>query len=86
MYGFFAPGPSGLSELTSFVEQAGAEISNSEWTWAMASKALTASYDPSGNPDEYFLLDGSGHIAYQNSVPVSTLTSLLTHVRTMTNG
>lgn len=58
---------------------AGAAFSEPGWTWGMASQALTLAYDPSGIPDDYFLISASGRIVYHNSVPVSTMPALLEH-------
>lgn len=79
LYGAFPNGKQGSVQLKSFgSEAAGASISRPGWTWGMASKKLTFAYDPSGTPDEYFLIAPNGNIVYQNSVPVSTLPQLLT--------
>jgi hypothetical protein len=87
MYGFFAPGSQGLAELASFVQQtAPGYFSNPDWAWAMASESLMADYDPQGNPDEYFLVDASGRIVYQGSVPVSSIGALLSQVRKLSAG
>lgn len=83
MYGFFAPGSQGLGELANFAQQAesGISLSNPAWNWGMSSESLTSAYDPQGVPDAYFLLDSSGHVAYQDSVPVSSIDALMAHVK-----
>jgi hypothetical protein len=43
---------------------------------------LTNAYDPDGVPDAYSLLDAQGEVTYQNSVPVSTMGDLLSHLTT----
>jgi hypothetical protein len=81
MYGAFDGGAAGRSELASFGRAAaGPAFSNPVWTWALASAGLTAAFDPSGVPDEYFLLDPRGRLVYRNSVPVSTIGALLGHL------
>lgn len=78
IYGAFPSGAAGLSQLASFGRStAGPAFSAPVWTWAMASARLTAAYDPEGVPDEYFLLDAKGKVVYRNSVPVSTMPTLL---------
>lgn len=77
LWGAFPSGPSGLTELAAFGHAAGGNLGSPGWTWGMASKRLSLSYDPSGTPDEYVLINSSGHIVYRNSVPVSTMGALL---------
>ncbi len=43
----------------------------------MASESLSLAYDPSGTPDVYVLIGPNGHIRYRNSVPYSTMGSLI---------
>ena len=70
------PGPA----MTSFGPQlAGAAYHNPGWTFGTASPALTRAYNPRGYLDIYFLLGPSGHIAYVNSAPASTMSQLLAH-------
>jgi hypothetical protein len=85
LYGAFDQGARGLTELDSFGQAAaGRAFSNPTWTWGLASAGLTAAYDPEGVPDDYFLLDGAGQVVYHNTVPISTMAALLTHVSSLT--
>jgi thiol-disulfide isomerase/thioredoxin len=59
---------------------AGAAYTNSDWTWGVASSGLTSTYNPHGYLDVYYLLDASGHIAYVNGSPGSTMGQLLGEV------
>jgi hypothetical protein len=84
LYGAFPTGRQGVVQLASFGSAAaGTSITRPGWTWGMASKALSLAYDPSGTPDEYFLVASDGHVVYQNSVPVSTMPQLLSKVSTL---
>ena len=68
------PGPS----ITAFAHQlAGPAATNPDWTFGMASSALTTAYDPAADLDIYYLLDPAGKIAYVNSSPASTMSQLL---------
>jgi len=58
---------------------AGAAYQDAAWTFGTASQALTRAYNPRGYLDIYFLLGPSGHIAYVNSAPASTMSQLLAH-------
>lgn len=81
IYGAFGDGPQARAQLASFGrESAGTKFSDPTWKWGVASSALTTAYDPGGIPDEYFLLDRAGRIAYHGSVPVSTMAALLKHL------
>jgi hypothetical protein len=81
MYGVYGPGPGGTAELARFGKAAaGTAFASPAWTWGVASEQLTAAFDPSGIADTYFLLDAAGHVAYQNTVPVSTMGALLAHL------
>ncbi len=63
--------------ITAFARQyAGAASANPDWTWGVASSRLTATYDPAGELEIYYLLDSSGHITYVNSPLVSTMNGL----------
>jgi hypothetical protein len=78
LYGAFDNGQAGAAQLTAFGDAAaGTDVSRPGWTWAMPSEALSFAYDPSGSPDEYFLIGPDGYITYHNSVPVSTMAELL---------
>lgn len=78
LYGAFEPGERGAAQLAAFGRvAAGANVTRPGWTWAMPSEALSIAYDPSGIPDEYFLVNPAGTITYHNSVPVSTMARLL---------
>jgi thiol-disulfide isomerase/thioredoxin len=73
-------GQSGPS-ITAFGQQlAGAAYDNPDWTFGVASAGLTATYDPAGYLDIYYLLDSSGHVTYVNSSPGATMGSLLGQV------
>lgn len=77
LWGAFPAGKPGLVQLASFGRAAGGRLSTPGWTWGAASERLSQAYDPSGTPDVYVLIDAAGHIVYQNSVPVSTISQLL---------
>lgn len=82
MYGAFGQGAAGTAQLAGFGRAAaGRAFPSPAWTWGLASEQLTAAFDPSGTPDAYYLLDAAGHVIYQNSVPVSTISALLAHLR-----
>jgi hypothetical protein len=81
LYGAFGTGKQGAAQVVDFGRSAaGASVERPGWTWAMPSEALSMAYDPSGNPDEYFLIGPDGRISYHNSVPVSTMAQLLSAV------
>jgi hypothetical protein len=85
IYGAFGQGSQGTAALAGFGKAAaGPSFKSPAWTWGLASQRLTTAYDPSGVPDAYYLLDAKGHIAYQNSVPVSTMGALLAHLDSVT--
>lgn len=64
--------------MTSFgPEFAAAAYRSADWTFGVASQALTRAYNPQGYLDIYYLLDASGHITYVNSSPGSTMSQLL---------
>jgi|SRR5579884_2031637 len=82
IYGAFGNGRQALAQLAAFGRSAaGTRFADPAWTWGVASPSLTEAFDPGGAPDEYFLLDRSGRVAYRGSVPVSTIGSLLTHLK-----
>jgi hypothetical protein len=85
LYGAFDNGKAGAAQLTAFGRAAaGTGVTRPGWTWAMPSEALSFAYDPSGNPDEYFLINPDGYVTYHNSVPVSTMPQLLAAAGTST--
>ena len=71
--------------MTAFGRQfAGQAHHDPGWTFGTASLALTRAYNPQGYLDVYFLLDSSGHIAYINAAPTSTMSQLLAHAGGLT--
>ena len=75
------PGPS----ITTFGRQlAGPGYTNPDWTFGMATAALTTTYDPASDLDIYYLLDSTGRITYVNSSPGSTMGQLLSHAAQVT--
>jgi len=56
---------------------AGQRFDNPTWQWGISSQELSFRYDQLGEPDIYYVLDRTGKITYQNSVPVSTMDQLL---------
>lgn len=82
LYGDLPPGSQGLRYLRQFGgDTAGAHFADRAWTWGLASEQLSYRYDPTGTPDLYFVIDKTGRVAYRGSVPVSTIGSLLEHVK-----
>jgi hypothetical protein len=82
LYGAFGTGRQGAAQALAFGRSAaGTNVERPGWTWAMPTEALSVAYDPSGNPDEYFLIGPDGRIRYHNSVPVSTMAQLLSAAR-----
>lgn len=70
--------------ITSFASKlAGHAAHNHDWIFGVASPSLTSAYNPSGYLDIYYLLDASGHIAYINSSPASTMEALLGEAATV---
>lgn len=64
--------------MTSFVNQlAGSEARNPDWTFGVASSALTRTYNPEGSLDIYYLLNAGQRIVYINSSPAATKAQLL---------
>lgn len=85
LYGDLPPTPQGWGQLAAWAaNNAGPAWSSSDWTWGMASKALSLAYDPGGTPDLYVVIGPGGHLRYQNSVPVSTMGQLLAAAGNMT--
>jgi cytochrome oxidase Cu insertion factor (SCO1/SenC/PrrC family) len=82
LYGDLPGAPRGLKYLREFGKAtAGAKFTDASWTWGLASEQLSYRYDPTGTPDLYFVIDRDGQITYRGSVPVSTMSSLLDHIR-----
>ncbi len=82
IYSAFGLGSHARAQLASFGRSAaGSRFTDPGWTWAVASAKLTSAYDPGAVPDEYVLLDRAGRTVYRGSVPVSTMGSLLTHLK-----
>lgn len=82
IYGAFGQGGQAHTQLAAFGRSAaGQRFSSPVWTWGVASAGLTATFDPSGTPDEYFLLNRTGRTVYQGSTPVSTIGTLLSHLK-----
>ena len=85
LYGDFPSGKTGVAQLLSFGRGAAANepIPRPGWEWGMASKALSLAYDPSGTPDLYVLIGPTGHIAYRNTVPDSTMGALIAAAKSL---
>lgn len=82
IYGAFGRGSQAGTQLADFGRAAaGQRFSSPVWTWGVASAGLTSTFDPSGAPDEYFLLNRAGRAVYQGSTPVSTIGTLLSHLK-----
>jgi hypothetical protein len=82
LFGAFASGAKGVSQLLSFGRASlGASVERRGWQWGMASRSLSLALDPSGTPDLYVLISSTGRITYRNSVPVSTMNQLLAAAR-----
>ncbi len=78
LYGDLGSGRRAATNLTEFAKAAaGLTFANPTWTWGLASKSLSYAYDPSRTPDKYFFVSSNRRIAYENSVPVSTMSQLL---------
>lgn len=78
LYGDLPQTGEGRAEFSDFMSSVATNsTSNSEWTWGLASKSLSYTFDPQGIPDLYYLIGPRGHIRYHNSVPVSTMPQLL---------
>jgi hypothetical protein len=79
LYGDFSAGAKGAEQLIAFGRDAtlNQSITRPGWEWGMASESLSLAYDPAGIPDLYVLVGPAGHIRYRNSVPDSTMGSLL---------
>lgn len=82
LYGDLPPGSQGLRYLRQFGhDTAGAQFTDPAWTWGLSSRQLSYRYDPTGTPDLYVVIDKTGRLTYHGSVPVSTIGSLLDHVK-----
>ena len=77
LWGAFPQGRTGLAQLAGFARSAGGIFNSPGWEWGNASRALSEAYDPTGTPDVYVLIDARGRVVYRNSVPVSTMSQLL---------
>jgi thiol-disulfide isomerase/thioredoxin len=79
-------GQEGMS-MTSFASRlAGRQVHNPDWTFGVASSALTRTYNPSGYLDIYYLLTPSGRIAFVNSSPAATMGQLLGEASRVSSG
>jgi thiol-disulfide isomerase/thioredoxin len=75
------PGPS----ITTFANQlAGRAVANPDWTFGVASSALSTTYDPAADLDIYYLINSAGNITYINSAPGSTMSQLLAQAARLT--
>lgn len=83
LYGDLPTGPEGLRDLKDFVHATGGNPDDPRWTWGLSSQPLSMTYDATGAPDQYYLLDEQGQLRYQGSVPVSTMPQLLDHAKTL---
>jgi len=85
LYGDFAAGDKGVTQLLSFGREAAFNepITRPGWEWGMASESLSLAYDPAGIPDLYVLIGPAGGIRYRNSVPDSTMSELLTAAKNL---
>lgn len=80
LYGDLGQGPAAARALTGVQRKlASAQVGDPAWTWGISSRNLSYRYDQYGAPDVYYVLDRTGRITYRNSVPVSTMSDLLSH-------
>jgi hypothetical protein len=63
---------------------AGAAYHDPDWTFGVASQALTSAYDPQGYLDIYYLLDSAGHVSYAGSGPGSAIGQILARAARIT--
>lgn len=78
LFGDLGSGLTGRAELVDFGKaSSGSSYESPTWTWGLASKSLSYAYDPSGTPDEYFLVAPNGRVVLQNRVPLNTMSQLL---------
>jgi hypothetical protein len=83
LYGDLGSGTQGAQDLRTLgTSLVGARLTDPGWTWGTSSKDLSFSYDASGQPDVYYVLDRTGTITYTDGVPVSTMDQLLSHALT----
>ncbi len=83
LYGDLGSGTQGTQDLRNLgTSLVGARLTDPAWTWGTSSKDLSFSYDASGQPDVYYVLDRTGKITYTDGVPVSTMDQLLSHALT----
>jgi hypothetical protein len=68
------PGP-GIAALGR--QYAGAAYHDPDWTFGVASQALTRAYNPQGYLDIYYLLGPAGHVVSAGSSPGSALGQIL---------
>lgn len=86
LYGDLPQTGEGRTEFSQFMTGvAKNSTSNSVWTWGLASKGLSYTYDPEGIPDLYYLIGPHGHIRYHNTVPLSTMPQLLAAASSLDN-
>lgn len=60
---------------------AGRRFANHTWSRRLASAGMTSAFDPGGVPDEYFLINRAGRTVYRGATPVSTIRTLLAHLK-----
>jgi hypothetical protein len=81
IYGQFGSGAEARADLMAFGKAAARGAFRSRlWAWGLASRRLSATYDPRSVPDYYLLLARGGKHVYENVAPVSTMADLLRHV------
>ncbi len=86
LYGDLPQTGEGRAEFSQFMGAVAKNTtSNPEWTWGLASKGLSHTYDPQGIPDLYYLIGPHGHIRYHNTVPLSTMPQLLAAASSLDN-
>ena len=83
IYGAFGSiGRLARAQLAAFGRLAtGRPFANRTWSWGLASAGLTSAFDPGGVPDEYFLVARDGRTVYRGATPVSTIRTLLAHLK-----
>lgn len=84
LYGDFPQGQTGVDQLREFADAAApGALSHPGWIWGVGSRTLSETYDPSGTPDTYLLLNPNGQVRYRGSVPVSTMPELLAEAHSL---